>query len=115
MNLVALGDIANFSQGLQIPIPEQKKDEFPGSQKFLRIINYTQLSSDFRYVKKQRERYRIEASDIIMVRYGAVGFVGRGLSGILANNMFKIDFSQRNVNGDYLFWALKVITFKFNY
>ena len=107
MNLVALGDIANFSQGLQIPIPDQKKDKFPGSQLFLRIINYTQKSTDFRYVSEQKERYIIEASDIIMVRYGAVGYVGRGLSGILANNMFKIDFNERIVDGDYLYRSLK--------
>ena len=107
MNLVALGDIANFSQGLQIPIPDQKKDKFPGSQLFLRIINYTQKSTDFRYVSEQKERYKIKASDIIMVRYGAVGYVGRGLSGILANNMFKIDFNERIVDGDYLYRSLK--------
>jgi type I restriction enzyme S subunit len=107
LNLVALGDIANFSQGLQIPIPDQKKDKFPGSQLFLRIINYTQKSTDFRYVSEQKERYIIEASDIIMVRYGAVGYVGRGLSGILANNMFKIDFNERIVDGDYLYRSLK--------
>ena len=42
-----------------------------------------------------------------MVRYGAVGYVGRGLSGILANNMFKIDFNERIVDGDYLYRSLK--------
>ena len=42
-----------------------------------------------------------------MVRYGATaGFIGRGIEGILANNMFSINPTQKIVK-DYLYIYLK--------
>ncbi|SHJ63762.1 type I restriction enzyme, S subunit [Arenibacter nanhaiticus] len=104
---VELGKIASFSQGQQVSIPDQRKEMFDGCDTFIRIINYTQGSSDFRYIPKQNPKYHITKHDIIMVRYGAVGFVGKGIEGVLANNMFKIDYDKQVLFGDYLFRALR--------
>ncbi|MDA9587887.1 restriction endonuclease subunit S [Flavobacteriaceae bacterium] len=106
MRKVEFGKIATFSQGQQVSIPDQKIEKFDGCDTFLRIVNYTQNSDDFRYIPKQNSKYHVSRDDIIMVRYGAVGFVGRGLSGVLANNMFKINFDKDHIDGNYLFRAL---------
>ena len=106
MRKVEFGEIATFSQGQQVSIPDQKTEKFDGCDTFLRIVNYTQNSDDFRYIPKQSHKHRVSTDDIIMVRYGAVGFVGRGLSGVLANNMFKINFDKDQVDGNYLFRIL---------
>ena len=106
MRKVEFGEIATFSQGQQVSIPDQKTEKFDGCDTFLRIVNYTQNSNDFRYIPKQSHKHHVSTDDIIMVRYGAVGFVGRGLSGVLANNMFKINFDKDQVDGNYLFRTL---------
>jgi len=106
MKEVELGDIAKFTQGQQISIPDQKDEYFENSDVFLRIINYTQHSKEFRYIPKQNPKYHVSKDDIIMVRYGAVGFVGRGLEGVLANNLFKISFDKKLICNDYLFRVL---------
>jgi type I restriction enzyme S subunit len=106
MKEVELGDIAKFTQGQQISIPDQKDEYFENSDIFLRIINYTQHSKEFRYIPKQNPKYHVSKDDIIMVRYGAVGFVGRGLEGVLANNLFKISFDKKLICNDYLFRVL---------
>jgi type I restriction enzyme S subunit len=103
---IELGEIATFSQGQQVSIPDQKKDYFEDSDVFLRIINYTQKSKDYRYISKQNPKYHVSMDDIIMVRYGAVGFVGRGLEGVLANNLFKISVDKNTVSSDYLYRVL---------
>tara|TARA_B100001175_G_C19504244_1_gene639919 strand:+ start:1506 stop:2651 length:1146 start_codon:yes stop_codon:yes gene_type:complete len=106
MRKVEFGEIATFSQGLQVSIPDQKNEKFDDCDTFLRIVNYTSNSDDFRYIPKQNHKHHVSTDDIIMVRYGAVGFVGRGLSGVLANNMFKINFDKDQLDGNYLFRAL---------
>ena len=106
IKLIKLGEIATFSQGQQIPIPIQNTEKFDGCDIFLRIINYTQNTDDYRYIPKQNPKYLVNKEDIVMVRYGAVGFVGRGLSGVLANNLFKVNYKKELVNGDFLYRAL---------
>ena len=50
----------------------------------------------------------ISSDDIAMVRYGATGFVCTGLSGAIANKMFKITLSKENIiDKNYLFQILK--------
>ena len=40
-----------------------------------------------------------------MVRYGAAGEVGHGITGVIANNMFLID-PLIDINKDYLYYFL---------
>ncbi len=94
-----LGDIANFSQGIQVGTEKHISKLIDGYQRFIRIIDYTQPNNnDIRYVPIQGERYFANAKDIIMIRYGTPGVIGRGIEGVIANNMFKITFNQLVIN-----------------
>ncbi|MNK07666.1 EcoKI restriction-modification system protein HsdS [compost metagenome] len=96
---ILLGDIANFSQGIQIGTEEHISELKNGYQRFIRIIDYTQPSNtDIRYVPLQSERYYAKIDDIVMIRYGTPGIIGRGIEGIIANNMFKITFDKIVLN-----------------
>ncbi|MEY5048141.1 MAG: hypothetical protein RLZZ175_1500 [Bacteroidota bacterium] len=97
--LYPLGDIATFSQGIQVGTEQHISELIDGYQRFIRIIDYTQPNNaDLRYVPTQGERYYAKASDIVMIRYGTPGVIGRGIEGIIANNMFKISFNNLVLN-----------------
>lgn len=105
--MVKLGDVCAFSQGVQIDlefqIKEYRKDYLP----FLRIENYTQESTDIRYIPKAfgKDKY-VKKDEVVVVRYGAsAGFIGRGLEGILANNLFKISPDER-ISNDFLYYFM---------
>ena len=52
-------------------------------------------------------KYHVNNDDVIMIRYGTPGRVFRGISGIIANNMFKITFNETVINKNYGYWFLK--------
>lgn len=96
-----LGDIAFFSQGIQIGIEEHSEEKKENYVRFIRIVDFTQPGKNPpRYVKNLNEKYHAKADDIIMIRYGTPGVIGRGIEGIIANNMFKINFRETVLN-DY--------------
>jgi len=77
-----------------------------GYVRFLRIENYTQNSMDFRFVKVDDENKIIDEKDIVIVRYGAsAGYVGRGFSGVLANNLFRVIPKER-LDREFLYYLL---------
>jgi len=91
-DVVKLGDVVKYSQGIQVDLGLQKYEPCEGYIRFLRIENYTQLSQDFRFIPIPSKKDKIIAKeDIVVVRYGATaGTVGRGFEGVLANNLFKV-------------------------
>jgi len=106
----------NFQQGVQVDVELHKKKYEDGYIKFLRIENYTQKSNDFRFIPDlYKESKRIDEDDIVVVRYGATaGFIGRGFTGILANNLFKIIPDKNIFNKDYLYqYLISFRVFKF--
>ncbi|MBB1475844.1 restriction endonuclease subunit S [Shewanella sp. SG41-3] len=104
LELSGLKNYVSFKQGTQVSSPEQVDEQREGYEKFLRIINFTQKSNDFKYVPKSNSNRYINEDDIVMVRYGATsGFVGKGLSGVLANNLFMISPDGLNLTKDYLY------------
>ncbi|PJD98967.1 MAG: hypothetical protein CK427_16565 [Leptospira sp.] len=106
-NFKALGDICEFSQGIQIPIEEQSTEKKDGYVRFLRIIDFTQ-SDEPRYIKFPGQRYFINEDDVVMVRYGATaGFVGFRKTGVIANNLFKFNFNKEEILPIYLYHTLK--------
>lgn len=104
-----LGDVCRFSQGVQVDLEKQLTSPYDGYVKFLRIENYTQRSDDFRYVPANLCRNKvIDEQDIAVVRYGATaGFIGRGLKGALANNLFKLEPIHTKLSKDFLFIHLR--------
>jgi type I restriction enzyme S subunit len=101
-----LDTIAEFSQGIQVGLPDQSNSPGAGLVRFIRIIDYTQSTDDIRYVKDPGARYWASASDIVMVRYGTPGLIGRGIEGVIANNLFKITIINETVTNDFLVYYL---------
>jgi len=104
-----LGQVAKFSQGVQVNLNKQIKEEQTGYIKFLRIENYTQLSDDFRYIPIEYGNNKIvDEDEIVVVRYGATaGFVGTGFKGVLANNLFKVEPNPKYLSKEYLYRYMK--------
>lgn len=101
--VVKLSDVCKFKQGMQISIEEQDTKQNNDQIRFLRISDYTQNTGDIRYVSKDYSNYIISENDVVMVRYGeTAGFIGRGFSGVLANNLFTINPDYR-MSKDYLY------------
>lgn len=97
-----LGDVATFSQGIQVGLEKQLTEPKEGYIRFLRIVDYTQNTDDIRYVKNPGEKYYVNEDDIIMVRYGTPGLICRGKKGVIANNLFKIKLANDKILNDYL-------------
>ena len=77
------------------------------SIRFIRIVDYTQNTDDLRYIDKSLAKEYINKEDGVVVRYGATaGFVGHGISGVLANNMFTIN-PEKIMTKEYLYTYLK--------
>lgn len=105
---VRLGEIVSFAQGVQVDLENQLKIPTKDHEKFLRIENYTQNSDDFRFIPKKigREKF-VNKDDVVVVRYGAsAGFIGRGLDGILANNLFLVTPETEELDKSYLYYYL---------
>tara|TARA_R110000764_G_scaffold77253_1_gene154716 strand:+ start:334 stop:1548 length:1215 start_codon:yes stop_codon:yes gene_type:complete len=86
-----LGEVCDFSQGVQRGAKLQSENCQKGQVRFLRIIDYTQGRVPPRYIDNPGEKYIVGENDISLVRYGAsTGFVCRGLKGVLANNLFRV-------------------------
>ncbi len=108
-NIEKLGDVCEFQQGIQVGIELQSKTPKQDYVRFIRIENYTQQSQDFRYVPNNLVRDKfILKNEVAIVRYGATaGFIGRGLEGVLANNLFKVTPKEKFLDSDYLHVFLK--------
>ena len=105
METKKLGDFCKLRQGFQVPLPDQETELKDGYVRFIRIVDYTQETDDIRYVKNSEKFYYVEPDDVVMVRYGAAGEVGHGISGVIANNMFLIE-PLIKINKDYLYYYL---------
>ena len=102
-----LESLVTFSQGIQIDIELQNPIKGENQSRFIRIIDFTQGNQEPRYVDTPNEKYLIKKDDVSMVRYGAsAGFVCSGLSGVLANNLFKIVPVDNTLTKKYLFSIL---------
>ncbi len=97
-----LGEVSSFSQGIQVGLKEHLTYPKDGYVRFIRIVDYTQNTDDIRYVPNPGEKYFVNEDDIVMVRYGTPGLIGRGKSGVIANNLFKIKIEIENLSNDYL-------------
>lgn len=102
----SLGEITTFSQGIQVGLEKQLTTPKEGYVRFIRIIDYTQNTNDIRYVQNPGSKYFVNEDDIVMVRYGTPGLIGRGKKGVIANNLFKITIEREDLLNDYLCFYL---------
>ena len=101
-----LGDIAVFSQGIQVGIEKQEETCKDGYVRFIRIVDYTKGTDEPRYILYPGAKYMVDETDIVMMRYGTPGKVARGYSGAIANNMFKITVNEHILIKDFAFYYL---------
>ena len=107
-----LGEVCAFSQGVQVDVSEQITIKKDGWNRFLRIVDYTTDNSDIRYVKIDNPKYILNKDDIAMVRYGAsVGVSDCGKEGVLANNLFKIDYTKQFYDKHFLLFSFHTTYF----
>lgn len=92
-----LGDVCTFSQGMQVPIENQKEIQNEGDVRFLRIIDFTQGKDAPRYVECDNDKYILHEKEIAIVRYGTPGFICTGKIGAIANNLFKLNPVSGNI------------------
>jgi type I restriction enzyme S subunit len=97
-----LGEIATFSQGIQVGLEHHLLEPKKGYVRFIRIVDYTQNTDDIRYIPDPGEKYFVKEEDIVMVRYGTPGLIGRGKAGVIANNLFKITIEKNDLSNDFL-------------
>ena len=106
-----LGEIFKFSQGLQVPIDQQFEKKEENTERFIRIVDVTQDNIPQRFVYNPTGKGRVNLDDIFFVRYGAVGTIGHGFKGVIANNLFKV-IPLIDINP--LFWFYQFSDIKFN-
>jgi type I restriction enzyme S subunit len=107
-----LGEVATFSQGLQVPTEKHLFEKEEGSVRFVRIVDYTNEKEPPRYIKVENyKKYFVDEDDIVMIRYGSqtAGKVARGISGVIANNTFKIKVNHPDIDKNYLFHYLNQV------
>ena len=88
--ILKFGDNFKLSQGIQIPIEKQYLEHIQGTERFIRIIDITQKEELPRYIHVFTNKGKVNKNDIFFVRYGAIGIIGYGYTGIIANNLFKV-------------------------
>lgn len=106
-----LGELTTYSQGIQIPIEEQKEEPFDDSIRFIRIVDFTKSSiGEIRYIKNPGNRYIVNEDDLVMIRYGSqtAGKIARGFYGAIANNTFKISVDENRLSKDFLFVLVQI-------
>lgn len=103
-----LGEIATFSQGKQVDLKEQYSENKGNLKRFIRIVDYTNTNEPKRFVEDYGKRYYADKEDLVMIRYGSqtAGKVVMGKSGIIANNMFKINLNNEIVSNRYMYYYL---------
>lgn len=110
--LKPLGDVVKFSQGQQFGLEFQSSVPKEGYHRFLRIVDYTQ-GDELRYVPNDCNKNYVFKDDIVIVRYGAsAGFVGTNKEGVLANNLFKVNYDRKVFHQYFLFYIFQNERFK---
>ncbi|WP_051638320.1 restriction endonuclease subunit S [Maribacter sp. Hel_I_7] len=101
-----IGDLFTLRQGIQVSKPDQSLEFKKGMVQFLRIVDFTKTNELPRYVTDPGETYHMQKDDIALVRYGTVGFVCYGKTGVIANNLFRV-IPNIDINKKYVTYYLK--------
>ena len=103
---IKLGEIIDTIQGSQYPLDEQITENKEGYLRFLRISDYTKSDEPIRYVKYSGKELVCKEDEVVVVRYGNIGFIGYGKKGILANNLFVLRLKNKSFDSKYLYYYL---------
>ena len=99
-----LEDIASFSQGTQVDTDKQFTEYSEGMVRFLRITDFVDQGEMPRFIQNPGKKFIVNDTDLSMVRYGSAGAgdLVRGLSGAIANNLFRVIPNELEVTKDYI-------------
>lgn len=102
-----LGEYVTYAQGTQVPVEEQYSELNQNRVRFLRIVDYTGNTNDEpRYIDIKAKNSICCPEDILIIRYGAsAGQICRGISGVFANNLFRIT-PIKIISNSYLYYLL---------
>ena len=104
-NVCRLGQICEFTQGVQIPLDQTIREQKSG---FIRYLYIKDFSSDKKklFVENKFPKKIISKNDLVMANTGhTAGTIFYGKEGVLSNNAFKIS-THKKVNKDYLYYYL---------
>nr|WP_313973833.1 restriction endonuclease subunit S [uncultured Psychrobacter sp.] len=101
-----LGDVAQFSQGIQVDAELQSEIKDDELIRFLRISDYVNPDEVPRYISKPSDKYIVNKTDLSMIRYGSAGAgdLVRGLEGAIANNLFRVTPNENFLLKDFLWF-----------
>lgn len=106
-----LGDVCEFTQGVQIPQSEQINEPRVGYERYLYIQDFKGQGKSI-YTRGDYPNKRLTEEDIVMANTGSPGRAFLGQSGILSNNLFRITFDRSRVTQKFLFTHLESQSFQ---
>ena len=102
----SLDAYVSFIQGTQVPVENQITELLDGYERFVRIVDFTSTGEAPRYIEIKPSSQRCNESEIVMVRYGNIGLVGRRIAGVYANNLFKIK-PKKHLGNNFIYYFFK--------
>ncbi len=104
--IVPVGDVASFSQGIQVDVDQHHETASDSRVRFVRISDYTKSDEPPRYIDSAlASKGLVAKDDVVMIRYGEAGRVCRGIIGAIANNLFTITPNSRLLKS-YLYYYI---------
>lgn len=101
------GEYVSFVQGTQVPVEEQLTSNEINTVRFVRIIDYTTDGQEHpRYIYPSNNSTYINEKEVAVVRYGNIGLIGRRFSGIIANNLFKVNPKSDEITNHFIYYYL---------
>lgn len=101
------GEYVSFVQGTQVPVEEQLASNETNTVRFVRIIDYTTDGQEHpRYIYPPNNSTYINEEEVAVVRYGNIGLIGRRFSGIIANNLFKVNPKSDEITNHFIYYYL---------
>jgi type I restriction enzyme M protein len=102
----SLGDICEFTQGVQIPKEDLITEKKPGYDRYLYIQDFKGENKSL-FARDQYPKKKLTVDDIVMANTGTPGRAFLAKPGILSNNLFKISFDTKKVSQKYLYIYLE--------